>query len=225
MRAEIASLQNRLGVTTLYVTHDQIEAMTMGDRVAVLKKGLLQQVAAPQDLYDNPDNLFVAGFIGSPAMNLARARVGGTPSRPTVDLGEGNTMAIPDGALKRYPGVAGRVGRDVAVGMRPEHFLRQPDSEQATWRDVPVALVEMLGAEMLVHFEAKLPPILSEDLRAAIDDEDAFEVKEREAEAGGQKFVARFDPGLPPQLGERITVGFRADRMHFFDPETGAALR
>jgi multiple sugar transport system ATP-binding protein len=225
MRAEIASLQSRLGVTMLYVTHDQIEAMTMGDRVTVLKRGLLQQVDAPQDLYDHPNNLFVAGFIGSPAMNLSRVRIGGTASRPTVDLRDGNTMDVPDATLKRYPTLAGRVGRDVAMGMRPEHFLRQPDSEQATWRDVSVTLVEMLGADMLVHFETTMPPILSEDLREAIDDDDAFHAKQREAEAGAQRFVARFDPGVPPADGDAITVGFRTDRLHFFDLEDGAALR
>ena len=224
MRAEIASLQNRLGTTMLYVTHDQIEAMTMGDRVAVLKRGVLQQVAAPQWLYDNPDNLFVAGFIGSPAMNLSLTRVGGTASRPTVDLNDGNTLDVPDDALKRYPELASRIGQEVALGMRPEHFVRQPESEQSTWRDVKVVLVEMLGAEMLVHFETMMPPILSDDVREVLDD-DAFEAVEREAEKGAHRFVARFEPGLPPAVGDVISVGFRADRLHFFDLKSGDALR
>jgi multiple sugar transport system ATP-binding protein len=224
MRAEIASLQNRLGTTMLYVTHDQIEAMTMGDRVAVLKRGVLQQVAAPQWLYDNPDNLFVAGFIGSPAMNLSRTRVGGTASRPTVDLNDGNTLEVPDDALKRYPEVASRIGQEVGLGMRPEHFARQPESEQSTWRDAKVVLVEMLGAEMLVHFETMMPPILSDDVREVLDD-DAFEAVEREAEKGAHRFIARFEPGLPPTVGDVISVGFRADRMHFFDLKSGDALR
>ncbi len=224
MRAEIASLQNRLGTTTLYVTHDQIEAMTMGDRVAVLRRGVLQQVAQPQRLYDDPDNLFVAGFIGSPAMNLGKARIGGTAARPTVDLNDGNVMTIPDEALARYPEVAARIGQDVAVGMRPEHFVQQPLSEHAAWRDRVVVLVEMLGAEMLVHFETQLPAVLTEELREALDDDDAFSAKEREAAAGAHRFVARFEPGSPPKVGERVAIGFKADRLHFFDLETGEAL-
>ena len=186
----------------LYVTHDQIEAMTMGDRVAVLKRGVLQQVAAPQWLYDNPDNLFVAGFIGSPATNLSLTRVGGTASRPTVDLNDGNTLDVPDDALKRYPELASRIGQEVALGMRPEHFVRQPESEQSTWGDVKVVLVEMLGAEMLVHFETMMPPILSDDVREVLDD-DAFEAVEREAEKGAHRFVARFEPRPPAGGGRR----------------------
>ena len=224
MRAEIASLQNRLGTTMLYVTHDQIEAMTMADRVAVLKRGVLQQVAAPQWLYDHPDNLFVAGFIGSPAMNLSRTRVGGTASRPTLDLNDGNTIEVPDDALKRYPELASRIGQEVALGMRPEHFVRQPESEPSTWRNVKVALVELLGAEMLVHFETMMPPILSDDLREVLE-EDAFEEKVREAEKGKNRFIARFEPGSPPAVGDVISVGFRADRLHFFDLKSGDALR
>jgi multiple sugar transport system ATP-binding protein len=225
MRAEIASLQNRLGTTMLYVTHDQIEAMTMGDRVAVLNGGVLQQVAAPQELYDHPDNLFVAGFIGSPAMNLARARIGGSAARPTIELSDGQEMVVPDAALAEYPAVAQRIGQEVAVGLRPEHFVRQPRSEHTTWRDVRVELVEMLGAEMLVHIAVGLPPVLTEQLREALDDDDAFEAKAREAEQGGQRFVARFEPGNAPAVGDVITVGFKAERLNFFDLATGAALR
>ena len=224
MRAEIASLQNRLGTTTLYVTHDQIEAMTMGDRVAVLRRGVLQQVAQPQRLYDDPDNLFVAGFIGSPAMNLGRSRIGGTASRPTVDLNDGTVMLVPEEALARYPEVVSRIGQEIALGMRPEHFVQQPQSEHATWRDVRVVLVEMLGAEMLVHFETLMPPVLTEELREAIDDDDAFSAKEREAAEGGNRFVARFEPGFPPSIGDTINIGFKADRLHFFDLDTGEAL-
>ena len=227
MRAEIAAIQKRLGVTTVYVTHDQVEAMTMGDRVAVLKQGVLQQVDAPQRLYDHPDNLFVAGFIGSPAMNLGRVTVGGTASRPTLDLGDGQALEVPDAALAAYPGLADRIGQQVAVGMRPEHFTRHVDGvgDGAVWSDLTVTLVEMLGAEMLVHLETAVPPILSEDLRAAMDDDEAFAAKERNAAAGRQQFVARFDPGDPPRIGETITVGFRTEHVHVFDLDTGAALR
>src|SRR5688572_8280464 len=127
MRAEIAALQTRLGVTTLYVTHDQIEAMTMGDRVAVLKLGELQQVDSPQQLYDEPDNLFVAGFIGSPAMNLAEGTVVEENGDIYVKLGTRSSLKLSPQALERYPAVRQRVGGKVAVGMRPEHFFK-PDA-------------------------------------------------------------------------------------------------
>ena len=226
MRAEIAGIQNRLGVTTLYVTHDQVEAMTMGDRVAVLKKGVLQQAASPQELYDQPQNVFVAGFIGSPAMNLGKVTVGGSAGQPTIDLGDGVEMQVPQAALDEYPKLAERVGSDVIVGMRPEHFVRaQEAGDGATWPGRRVSLVEMLGAEMLVHFDTHVTPPLSDDIREAIDDEDAYRAMEAEAAAGGQTMVARFEPGNPPAIGDEMTVGFRTDRLHFFDVANGRALR
>ncbi len=226
MRAEIAELQNRLGVTTVYVTHDQVEAMTMGDRVAVLKRGVLQQADRPQFLYDNPDNLFVAGFIGSPAMNLAEvAVVEDADGSPAIDLQEGARLPVTEAALERYPRVADRVGGRVAVGMRPEHFVPAADvPEDQRWAGRRVNLVEQLGAEMLVHIDTPLPPILTDDMREALDDQDAFEQLEATAEEG-QTFVARFEPGDPPDLGETIEVGFRAEYLHFFDLDTGEALR
>ncbi len=225
MRAEIASLQDRLGVTTLYVTHDQVEAMTMGDRVAVLKTGELMQVDSPQTLYENPRNLFVAGFIGSPAMNLGVVKVGGSEGRPTIDLGEGNELEVPDAALEEYPKLSEHVGGKVVVGMRPEHFMPAREVEQGVkWPNRKVALVEMLGAEMLVHFETKVPPVVTDDMREALDDEDAFDQLKEDAKSGGQRFVARFEPGSPPEVGSEITVGFRMDRLHFFDIESGVAL-
>ena len=224
MRAEIAALQNRLGVTTIYVTHDQVEAMTMGDRVAVLKTGVLMQVDSPQHLYENPDNLFVAGFIGSPAMNLGVVKIIEMGDGIGMDMGNGSTIKIPQAAIEKYPGVANRAGSNVAVGMRPEHFLREAD-ESARWDDLEVGLVEMLGAEMLVHVKTTVPPVISDDMRAAIDDDAAFEELQRQARAGGQEFVARFDPGAPPKIGSKISVGFRTDKLHFFDPESGACLK
>ena len=149
MRAEISALQNRLGVTTLYVTHDQVEAMTMGDRVAVLKRGVLQQAAAPQTLYDSPDNLFVAGFIGSPSMNIAQAEIVHTDGRFWVKLEEDQKLLIHEAALDIYPKVRDYAGKRVAVGMRPEHFVpatgeSNPDQ---IWSRLEVELVEMLDGE------------------------------------------------------------------------------
>jgi multiple sugar transport system ATP-binding protein len=227
MRAEVSALQDRLGVTTIYVTHDQVEAMTMGDRVAVLKKGVLMQIDRPQYLYDHPDNLFVAGFIGSPAMNLGTASIAGTQGRPVVELGDGESLEVPDKALEAYPRLRERVGSEVAVGMRPEHFVRAraTGGEGEQWGGREVKLVEMLGSEMLVHFETRVPPVLSEDMKEAMDDEDAYAEMERAAKEGGQRFVAKFDPADPPKVGEKIAVGFETDELHFFDKDTGEALR
>jgi multiple sugar transport system ATP-binding protein len=227
MRAEIAALQNRLGVTTVYVTHDQIEAMTMGDRVAVLKLGELQQVDSPQALYDNPDNLFVAGFIGSPAMNLAEGTVEEANGEIHIKLGTLSSLKVSGEALERYPGLRNRVGSTVAVGMRPEHFFRADGSTPADQKmpERNVTMVELLGSEVLVHFGTSAPPIITEDMRQAVDDPEAFAEMERTAREGGQHFVSKMEPQEAPKVGDRIDVGFRAEKMHFFDIETGLALR
>jgi multiple sugar transport system ATP-binding protein len=227
MRAEIASLQTRLGVTTVYVTHDQIEAMTMGDRVAVLKRGILQQADSPQVLYDSPDNLFVAGFIGSPSMNIAEAILRKRDGALFIELDRGETtLRVPDAALDRYPGVAQRDGGKVAIGLRPEHFAPAEEvSPDQVWAGREIGLVEMLGSEMLVHFKTNSPPLVTEDMREAIDDEEAFEDLQRQAASGGQTFTARFAPGAPPKIGDRKDIGCRTENLHFFDPESGHALR
>jgi multiple sugar transport system ATP-binding protein len=227
MRAEIAELQNRLGVTTLYVTHDQVEAMTMGDRVAVLNRGLLMQVDTPQHLYDNPDNLFVAGFIGSPAMNLAEGAIVKENGTLVVKLGSATSLRIGEGSLKRYPKVGEYVGKTVGVGMRPEHFFRPEGTEapEDVWKGRRVTLVEQLGSEMVVHFGTSAAPVVTEQMRDAVDDPEAFADLERRAREGGQVFTARFQPGDPPAFDDLIDVAFRPDYFHFFDMETGAALR
>jgi len=226
MRGEIASLQDRLEVTTLYVTHDQVEAMTMGDRVAVLRDGRLQQVASPTDLYERPDNLFVAGFIGSPAMNIAEAQLREEDGTMFIELQDGVSIAIDRAGLERYPRVRDYAGRNVAVGIRPEHFAPVADvAPDRIWRGLPVKLVEALGAESLVHVETSTAPVVTEDMRKAIDDEDAFAELKRQAAAGGQRFVLRFDPLEAPKPGDAIDVGLRTDRVHFFDLESGRALR
>jgi multiple sugar transport system ATP-binding protein len=225
MRAEIAELQSRLGTTTLYVTHDQIEAMTMGDRVAVLKQGVLQQVDKPQTLYDSPDNIFVAGFIGSPAMNLAKATVERADDKLIVEVGK-IRLPIDGDSIRRYPGVQDQVGRTIAVGMRPEHFFRPDGSVPAGLRfRAELSHVESLGSEMLVHFNAGATPVLTEDTRQAVDDEDTFAEMQKAAKAGGGRFVARFEPGPTPAPGVLIDVAFKPGHLHFFDLETGAVLR
>ena len=224
MRAEIAELQDRLGVTTLYVTHDQIEAMTMGDRVAVLKRGVLQQVDAPQELYGNPRNLFVAGFIGSPAMNIARGKLTTDNGRTTMQVGD-FTLEVPDEASAKYNKVREGGTRDVAVGMRPEHFVPGGELPEGQRLSVEVSLVEALGADVLVHFHTSAPPIVSDDMREALDDEDAFAELERSAQSGGQSFTARLEPKDMPKRGDRIELGFRTEYLHFFDIDSGLALR
>ncbi len=229
MRAEIAALQQRLGVTTMYVTHDQVEAMTMGDRVAVLKRGLLMQADAPQTLYDRPDNLFVAGFIGSPSMNLAEGKVVTDDGKVLIEVGAGDRpqrLRIDDAALDAYPKVAEHAGGNVVFGIRPEHFAPPSDvADDQVWTGRKVTLVEMLGAEMLVHFGTSAPPVISEDMREAIDDPEAFAELERQAREGGQVMVARFEPGNAVKVDDLKDIGVRTDRMHFFDPQSGQALR
>ncbi len=223
MRAEISQLQDRLGITTLYVTHDQVEAMTMGDRVAVLKRGELQQAAPPQHLYENPGNLFVAGFIGSPAMNLAKGRLERNDGKVTVTFGE-FTLGIPDEAMDKYTGVRDKIGSDVILGLRPEHFVRDESLPDDRLMEIDVQLVEALGSDVLVHFVTEAEPIVTEDMREAIDDEDAFRELEKQAEEGGQTFTARLEPKHMPDSGETVTLGFRSETMHFFDHDTGEAL-
>jgi multiple sugar transport system ATP-binding protein len=224
MRAEISQLQGRLGVTTVYVTHDQIEAMTMGDRVAVLKRGELMQVAAPQHLYDNPDNLFVAGFIGSPSMNIAEANLVDANGGLSVDLG-GHRIKVGDAAYERYPRLKEYAGKKVIVGLRPEHFVRGGDVSEAERFEVEAGLVEALGSDVLVHFETSAVPVITEDMREAVDDADAFAEMERAAAAGGQTFTARLEPRDMPKSGQRIQLGFRGGQLHFFDHSNGRALR
>ncbi len=225
MRAEIAQIQDRLGVTTVYVTHDQTEAMTMGDRVAVLKRGELQQVARPQELYDNPHNLFVAGFIGSPAMNMAEAELQPEDGGLAVQLGS-IRLPVADQARDRYQRIGDYEGKKLAVGLRPEHFFAPDESvpDDRKFR-AEVSLVEALGAEVIVHFNTDAPPVITEDTREFIEDEEAIADLEREAEEGRLEFVARFDPGNQPRMGEEIDIAYRPEFMHFFDVETGEALR
>jgi multiple sugar transport system ATP-binding protein len=224
MRAEIAQLQNRLSVTTLYVTHDQVEAMTMGDRVAVLKRGVLQQVDAPQHLYDNPDNLFVGGFIGSPSMNIAEGELRRDNGVTTVTLGS-TTLSVPDATLERYPRLPDYVGRKIVVGMRPEHFVRTPDVPADRRMTIKIDLVEALGSDVLLHFTSDARPVVTEDMREAIDDAEAFAELERRAREGGQSMTARIEPKNVPKIGDHVEIGFRTEELHFFDHDTGRALR
>ena len=225
MRSEIAQVQHDLDVTTIYVTHDQTEAMTMGDRVAVMKAGILQEVGDPQYLYDNPANIFVAGFIGSPPMNLAVGKVVREGEGLAVRLGSATIRLHPAVAAQR-PGLAAYVARDVAVGIRSE------DMEDARLvRDAPpdtrlratVSLVEALGAQIVVHFEVDAPKVVTEDTRLLDKDAHTEDVPAHMVE--GTRFVAAFAPRSRVRVGDQVEVVVDTERMHFFDPETGNAIR
>ena len=228
MRSEIARIQSELGVTTLYVTHDQVEAMTMGDRVAVIRKGVLQQVGAPQFLYDHPHNLFVGGFIGSPAMNMVEATVTRSNGSAAVEFG-GVRLSLPDEVLAERPALKGFDGRQVILGIRPE------DMEDATLvSEAPaerrirstVLLREALGADVLVHFKIQAPTVTTEDAKELAGDvgQEALEAVERAAQAGESTFLARLNPRTAVRKGEPIELVVDVHRLHFFDPEGGLGL-
>ncbi|MGH3736744.1 MAG: ABC transporter ATP-binding protein [Micromonosporaceae bacterium] len=221
MRAEIARIQRDLGVTTIYVTHDQTEAMTLGDRVAVMKKGVLQQVAAPQVLYDHPDNLFVAGFIGSPAMNLVQGVFSDAGGGLALDLGS-QQMAVSTGLLERRPALRSYLGRPVAVGIRPE------DMEDATLSGGDGAvlrstadLVEALGSDLLVHLGLDAQPVVTEDTKELARDAGADDAPVAEAQTNA---VARFNPRSRVRVGEPVTVAVDTERLHVFDLATGESV-
>jgi multiple sugar transport system ATP-binding protein len=228
MRSEIARIQHELGVTTLYVTHDQVEAMTMGHRVAVIRKGILQQVDAPQYLYDHPNNLFVAGFIGSPAMNMVEADLARSNGSLAIEFG-GFSLEIPDDVLAARPALKAYEGRPVVVGIRPE------DMEDASLvSDAPasrrirsnVILREALGADVLVHFGVKARPVITEDTKELATDVGAelVEAVERGADQGEWIFLARLNPRTEARTDEPIELVVDTHRLHFFDPETSQGI-
>jgi multiple sugar transport system ATP-binding protein len=228
MRSEISSLQHELNVTTVYVTHDQVEAMTMGDRVAVLRKGVLQQVDTPQFLYDHPSNLFVAGFIGSPSMNLVEADLVRSNGTAAVQFG-GFTLGIPDEVLSQRPALRAFEGRRVILGIRPE------DMEDAQLvSDAPsdrrcrstVVLREALGADVLAHISVAAPAVMTEDVRELAHDvgTEALEAVEERAAAGESTFIARLNPRTGARVGSQVELVVDVHRMHFFDPESGLGI-
>jgi multiple sugar transport system ATP-binding protein len=220
MRAEISRLQDELGITTLYVTHDQIEAMTMGDRVAVLHAGRLQQYDRPAGLYRSPANLFVAGFIGSPPMNLAIADVERSGDTIVVRFGSNQLRLLPE-TLESYPRVADYVGRQIALGVRPESFFRRSASGDEQLIKGEVNLVEALGAEALVHISTDARPVESDLLLDTSDDPEAITAIQQ----GWVDMITRADPRTLPERGERVEIPVAVDELHMFDLETGDALR
>ena len=220
MRSDIAHLQRELGTTTVYVTHDQVEAMTMGDRVALMDKGVLQQVEAPQRLYDVPENLFVAGFIGTPPMNLleATASVDGGVS---IDLG-GNTIAVSDEALRYYPRLREYNGRKVIVGVRPGDLHPAQEHGDLPRLRARVELVESLGGESMAYFRVN-----ARHIKAEAAEEEAMLAAEGEETVVGSRpnLVASFPPHVHLRLGDEVPVSIDTKNLHFFDEESGHPLR
>jgi multiple sugar transport system ATP-binding protein len=228
MRAEIARIQSDLGVTTMYVTHDQTEAMTMGDRVAVIRKGRLQQVDTPQTLYEHPVNLFVAGFIGSPAMNLLEARLLVNGDGTVVELGS-SRLHVPDEALAARPRLRAYTGQPIVVGIRPEDIADAslvPDAPTDQRLTSVVDLREALGSEVVVHFTVDAAQAMTEDVKElAIDvDEAALDRVQEQASGGRSSVVARLNPRTRAQKGEQIELVVDTHRLHFFDPADGSGI-
>jgi multiple sugar transport system ATP-binding protein len=227
MRAEIASLQTQLGVTTIYVTHDQVEAMTMGDRVAVMRKGELQQVASPQELYERPVNLFVGGFIGSPAMNMVEATVERDDGSYVAKLGS-QSLTLGEETAKSRPALEKYAGERVVLGIRPESLedaSLEPDIPADRHIKGVVVLREPLGSEIVAHFEVDAPPALTEDVRELARDVG----QESTVQAGGEEdgkavLVGRFGPRSRVKNGDVIDVAVDTNAVHLFDIESGEGI-
>ena len=221
MRAEITGLQREVGVTTFYVTHDQVEAMTMADRVAVISQGVLQQVDTPMTLFNEPDNIFVAAFIGSPSMNIMEGVVDRNGEGLRMTLGS-QSLSVPEEVLQRRPALEGYLGRKVAVGVRPKDF-----EDAAITSDHPadqrlraaVLHTEALGFEIIAYFDVDAKPVISQEALELSDEEISA------AEGSTTRVHARFNPSTNVRSGDAIDVAVTVGNAHFFDLETGLAIR
>jgi multiple sugar transport system ATP-binding protein len=228
MRAEIAGLQRDLGVTTVYVTHDQVEAMTMGDKVAVMRKGELQQVADPQTLYDQPVNLFVAGFIGSPSMNMVEATLESRNGGVAAKVGN-QSIVIPAETVSARPALAKYAGREVVLGIRPEDLedaalnTNAPAEQRLEGK---TELTEALGSEIMVHFSIAARPAVTDDVRELAQDVGDDRKVENLAEGAAETatLVGRFGARSRVRPGQPVEVAVDARSLHFFDPETGLGI-
>jgi multiple sugar transport system ATP-binding protein len=225
MRAEIARIQRDLEVTTIYVTHDQTEAMTMGDRVLVLRNGLLQQIDVPQALYDRPANLFVAEFIGSPSMNLVMTDLVRDNGALVARFGD-HRLGIPEQTLGTRPALRRYEGKQVALGVRPEDIedasLVQ-DAPADRRLNVVVDIREDMGAEVLVHFGVRAKPVATKEVVEALEEEAVEAIAER-SRRSGVPFIARLDRQTRAREGEQLELVVDAKHLHFFDPATGLGI-
>jgi multiple sugar transport system ATP-binding protein len=217
MRTEVSRIQQRVGTTTVYVTHDQTEAMTLGDRVAVMRGGIIQQVDSPKNLYEKPKNLFVAGFIGSPSMNFLSARL------------EGDTLKLPFGEMQLPEELKGTLkangGRDVIAGVRPEHFEDadvEPDKPGLRF-SAPVSVVESMGSELYVYFDVEHGAVESTELSELAADS-GIEDLPSHGDGDVQQVVARLDALSRARSGERVNLVLDTAYMQLFDPAGGKSL-
>jgi multiple sugar transport system ATP-binding protein len=228
MRTEISRIQRHVGVTTIYVTHDQTEAMTMGDRVAVMRSGEVQQVDSPQELYDRPANLFVAGFIGSPAMNIIEASLESSGDGHRVRFGS-IKLKLVDNSIAERPELKEYEGRQVIIGIRPEDFedasiAREVPSDQRI--SVPVELREAMGSEVYAYFRVDAPPVVTEETKEIAEDtgDTAIDDLERAVSARTTTFVARLNAETGVREEQTAELAVNTRKMHFFDPSSGRAI-
>jgi multiple sugar transport system ATP-binding protein len=225
MRAEIKKLQSDLDVTTVYVTHDQVEAMTMGDRVAVMRKGVLQQVAPPEELYQRPQNVFVAGFIGSPAMNMLEATVVCENGSTRVVAGE-VSIELSEATVAAHPALRTYEGREIVLGIRPEGLgdAALEGAERHPRLRGQAELREALGSEVLMHFSVQARPAVTEEVRELAADVGDDRVAEQIAPRERTTLVGRFSPRTRVREGDSIEVTVDESALHFFDPSTGSVI-
>jgi multiple sugar transport system ATP-binding protein len=218
MRAEISRIQQRFETTTLYVTHDQTEALTLGDRIAVMRAGMLQQVGAPMELYNRPKNLFVAGFIGSPAMNFLPAHIDGD----VVKLPFGD-VHIPDALRARLQAGPGGGHNGVIAGLRPDDFedaaLVQDEGTGTTFR-TKIDVLESMGSEFYAYFTVEAEQVTAQELQELADEAGTSDLPSQE----GTQVVARLESASKVRQGQEIELWFNADYLHLFDPENGLSL-
>jgi multiple sugar transport system ATP-binding protein len=228
MRSEILRIQQDLRVTTVYVTHDQTEAMTLGDQVAVMKKGVLQQVASPQELYVHPANLFVGGFIGSPAMNLVEASLSDTDGSMFVEFA-GRRLRIPAEVEAARPALAAFRGRRLILGIRPETMddaALVPSTDADSRFPVEVDLVEGMGSEVFLHFTIEAPPVLTEDTKELASDIDEKALSDLKGQASERKttFITRAGPETTARAGQQREIHADTRKLYFFDPVSGRSI-
>ena len=227
MRGEVSRIQHELGATTIYVTHDQVEAMTMGDRVAVMRKGVLQQIDEPQRLFDMPANLFVASFIGSPPMNLVQAKLDRADGTLVACVGE-QRIAVPPEVEAARPALAGYVGTTIALGIRPDHVADAARGEapsDARLRGT-VEVSEALGSELLVHLAIPADPVVTEEVLEVVEDVDPAVIEELKSEERERRagFVGRFPIESRVRAGEMVEIALDQRKLHFLDLESGSAI-
>ena len=218
MRAELGELHSQLETTTLYVTHDQEEAMTMGDRVAVIRKGVLQQIDTPREIYLYPKNIFVAGFIGSPAMNFVYATIDASGNKTKLTFGDSNIVS--SDAPKSLSNFN---GKEIVLGIRPEAFedsVYANDKEFTEQININVSLLEQLGSDTYIHFYKDIPPVQTKAIEEILADEG----EDISALGTETKFIARINPNATIEEGQNINLAIDPSKLHYFDPETGLAI-